>query len=719
MRSDTLDRHKRRGLKLSTLIVAVFLGVMTLMTAAALGGGYFISLRALETEIDRQRENTNAITTLLVRSFQSNVQQVLELASLDARLQEAMSDGDVNGVTEQLSSIYFSQEEGQLGIMLARLAGNDGYIDVGTQAFSIFEIYDTLDGLGAFPINGQVVVVGNAPDRYVVLLTRREVVEAASGRLLGSIYGGIVLNDNISLLRELQRQTNAEFVGVTYENTLIGVYPPQSREKFVHGAQNNGHDSHAGHFHADTALPMPGAEAIRVNSGFSLTAFDELKQNYLNVVYLLIAGLILFSGTVAWGLRHVIERATRPLFEYAHRVNLGDELATFEASPIREFNDVGQTLSSFVDAFLESELRAQTILNNAAAMLTIKNLEGEFIFVNHEVERIFGIPSDEIIGKRSHELFNEDDARMYDDKDRIVAETGETTQFEAVFHVNGQPRTYVVTKFPIFDRDGKVQDICGIATDITERKIAEDALGNALTHAEQANRAKSEFLATMSHEFRTPLNAILGFSDMLKSEILGKLPEQYLDYAGDIHRSGRQMLGLVDDILDISAIESGRRNFNEEAVDIDELVNDAFRNFEQTAQEKNILLEYRNSDAARHLYADHRSMIKIVQNLVSNALKFTEAGGCVTVSVWRDDLGFHLRVSDTGIGIKDEHLKQITQPFYQVNGNAHVARLGTGLGLSIVKSMVEANDGHLSFSSQVGKGTTVTVSFPIKRSMTA
>jgi two-component system cell cycle sensor histidine kinase PleC len=238
-------------------------------------------------------------------------------------------------------------------------------------------------------------------------------------------------------------------------------------------------------------------------------------------------------------------------------------------------------------------------------------------------------------------------------------------------------------------------------------------VADALRASEAANRAKSEFLATMSHEFRTPLNAIIGFSEMLKEEYFGPLgAKNYKEYAADINGSGRHMLDLVNDILDFSAIEASKRQMEMEAFSFDEILRDSIRNVERQMAEKELHLNRDVADDLPPMYADKRSVYQIMLNLLTNAVKFTNPGGSITVHAECDDELFTFTVSDTGIGIEASQLDTITEPFAQTHSNAHIAGTGTGLGLTIVKSLVEAHKGTLVIDSVLGEGTSITISLP-------
>ncbi len=257
---------------------------------------------------------------------------------------------------------------------------------------------------------------------------------------------------------------------------------------------------------------------------------------------------------------------------------------------------------------------------------------------------------------------------------------------------------------------------------VIERQRTERSLLDAKEEAEVASRAKSEFLANMSHELRTPLNAIIGFSEIINDETLGAVGNPaYREYAGHIYDSGQHLLTLINDILDISKIETGNAPLHEERVDVVDVINSCMVMVRERADAGGLTLSIDTPDTPLpQLYADARRIKQVIINLASNAVKFTEAGGSVTVKAWyNSDSGFVIQVRDTGIGIEVNDIPKALGRFQQVDSDLNRKYEGTGLGLPLAKALIEQHGGSLNLQSRVGVGTTVTVRLPAERALPA
>ena len=252
---------------------------------------------------------------------------------------------------------------------------------------------------------------------------------------------------------------------------------------------------------------------------------------------------------------------------------------------------------------------------------------------------------------------------------------------------------------------------------MAESETARAEAETARAEAELASRAKSDFLAVMSHELRTPLNSILGFAEIIKDQMFGAVgSERYVSYARDISESGEHLLGVVNDILDLSKVEAGRMELYEETVDLLAVIQEATTLIQERATDKGLTLKAAMPQSLPFLRADGRLVKQMLINLLSNAVNFTPAGGWVAVTAERSqEGGITLAVADSGIGIEPEELSRVLMPFHAKSEPLGQKPHGTGLGLPLVKSLIELHGGEFHIESTPKVGTMVVLSFPADR----
>ena len=266
------------------------------------------------------------------------------------------------------------------------------------------------------------------------------------------------------------------------------------------------------------------------------------------------------------------------------------------------------------------------------------------------------------------------------------------------------------------ENTGEFQSLVVVARDVTLRKEQELETMAARERAEAANQAKSRFLANMSHELRTPLNAVIGFTDLMRQGMFGSLGnERYEEYATLIYDSGQLLLDLISDMLDMAKIEAGKLELNFERVDLTGTIEDSVRLLTNRAESSGIELTVTAPATPISLTADRRAVKQVLLNLLTNAIKFTPAGGQVDVRVRVDYEHVIVSVRDNGIGIPADELPRLGKPFEQVCGDPMLAKSGTGLGLALVRALVEKHGGQMRIESEEGVGTEVSVDFPLTR----
>jgi len=394
-------------------------------------------------------------------------------------------------------------------------------------------------------------------------------------------------------------------------------------------------------------------------------------------------------------------------------------------------NPEAQSRATHHESSMESRYRK--LLHAAPDAILEVNEEGRILMLNEAVERMFGYSRAELLGLSVDHLVPASMRSGHSQHRAAYAKRPNTRPMGTGLELQGQRKDGSL--FPVEISlspnwiEGSLHVIASVR-DITERKAVENriqALREQYTaeltmkneqlearnrEVEQANRLKNEFLASMSHELRTPLHTIIGFSELLTEQLEGPLGEKQQRFVGHILQDARHLLELINEILDISKIESGRLELKRESFDFSQCVEEVLAGIRHQAATKNITLENKNRFQSS-LYADRLRVKEILYNLLSNAVKFTPERGRVWVEGSSEGGTLHVSVCDTGIGIPEQEHPSIFEKFYQVGDASGGTREGTGLGLPITKHLVELHGGTISVESRPGQGSSFRLTFPL------
>ncbi|MHA7111756.1 PAS domain S-box protein [Sunxiuqinia elliptica] len=400
--------------------------------------------------------------------------------------------------------------------------------------------------------------------------------------------------------------------------------------------------------------------------------------------------------------------------EFPVEVSLNHQLIGGEVYVLSAIRDITERKKN-EETLRESQERFSSAFEYAAIGMALVSLDGGWMKVNRSICRLLGYDKEELAQMTFQDITHPDDLDLdLDYVGKMIRGEIRTYNIEKrYFHKNGGLIWVLLSVSLVRSKEGEPMYFISQLEDISEKKQAEHER-IARQAAEEANKAKSLFLANMSHEIRTPLNSIIGFSDLLYASFEGGKAKSQVD---SIRRSGRHLLQIINDILDLSKIEAGRMEFQPEPVAFERLVNDMEVMFRQRAAEKNIsfFMEFEQAIPAI-LWIDEIRMRQILFNLLGNAIKFTTEGEVILSfnQVWegKQILRLIITVEDTGIGIPEDQLERIFEPFTQQEGQLEKRFGGTGLGLSITQRLVKMMEGSISVSSEVGKGSTFRVEIP-------
>ena len=459
---------------------------------------------------------------------------------------------------------------------------------------------------------------------------------------------------------------------------------------------------------------------------------DEARKNLIYILVTIILGTLFMY----W----LVNALLRPLASLAEELSKINLLEPSAIPPVTGYvtEEVDQVVTSVRELFerleaswraeRESEERLQSMINNTISVIQMNDIEGRYIMVNRQWEKVFKKSASDVIGKTPYSFLPEETVDQLLENDLKAMEAEAPLEYEEKVPQEGGVHTYLTIKFPLRKQDGAVYAICGISTDITERKAAEeilkdsygkleamvavrtDELNRAKIRAEEATKMKDRFVSLVSHDMKSPLQAIKFLIELIKMET--KAPEQVktVEHVNMINQIVGQMAGMIDELLNLSRLQSGSINLKREFMDCHHVVSEVMSRVSALADKKSIELK---NEAPKNtvIYADQHLFYAVIHNLLSNAIKFSKSGGVISVFVPQDGLG-SIAVRDSGVGIDAKILPDLFNMEVKTTTTGTAGEKGSGLGLPLCNEIIRAHGGSIHVETEKDKGSTFYVKLP-------
>jgi PAS domain S-box-containing protein len=560
------------------------------------------------------------------------------------------------------------------------------------------------------PLNG-MLLLKNGP----VIVSCHPVLASDSNETIGTIILGKNLDSDF--VESVQKITGnpvlfyspdnvpAEFQQAFFENrkeTVINT---------VEGSRLSGYFVHE---------DINGNPTVMIRTDADRDIYEKGRKTlrYI-VIFLLFSGLMVGAGCKFLLDREVVSRIV-VIDDFVKKVGKDEDFSERcvmggddELSRLTEgINGMIDSLKQSSNKFKAQEHEKRVILNSLSELVIFMDLELRILWANRAALDHAGLKLEKVTGQKYEKFPLMSDAVSGKSLAQKALESGNEESGEVV---TPDRKVWMICANLIKDENGNATGIIQTGLDITAHKRSEEGLLQAKLEAEAANCSKSEFLANMSHELRTPLNSIIGFSDILLEKVFGELNGKQLKYVNNISVSGKHLLGLINDILDLSKVEAGKMELHYSEFSVGSVFDEVKAVLSPLAQAKSLEMDFSSDPDSGDIQADRSRLIQVLYNLVSNAIKFTPEMGRIFVYCRKSGNRAVFSVTDTGIGISPEDQKKLFQPFNQIDSSSSRQYCGTGLGLALVKKIVNLHQGNIWAESEPEKGSTFIFTIPLTR----
>lgn len=367
-------------------------------------------------------------------------------------------------------------------------------------------------------------------------------------------------------------------------------------------------------------------------------------------------------------------------------------------------------LSNIIKVLQKKDRELKEIMNNLFAYVSIKDLQGRFLFVNKQIEKLLNRKENEIIGKSLYDFLQKEDADAIIETEKIVIQEKQLKIFNEIIYINGEPRNYISKRFPLFDEKGECYAICFIGEDVTEKIKYEEELKSMMNNLNESNKAKDKFFSIIAHDLKSPFQGLMGFINILNNDYEILDDNQKRKFLQNIKSITDNIYQLIEKLLNWSRLQIGKFEIKLDKLNLFDAINHIKNLLIGNLVRKNISFEV-HIDKNLNVLSDENVLRTVLENVISNAIKFTRRDGKIIVSATNEKDFIKLSVKDNGVGIKKNDLEMLFRIDAQVTTTGTDQEKGTGLGLLLCKEMIEKQGGKIYIESKYNEGTTVHIEF--------
>lgn len=693
----------------SFFVALCFVAALLLISGAFVATGILVVEGTVERDSERLESQTDTIVELVSQAWADRLAELAKFAAADSEVTRAIATGQRSAIERALNGILYEHDEGRLDVLLLSQPASRHHHMVGS---GMYDLSDLPQQVAAQDRNGagtRAIYRLPGSGGTILMLIGHQVVEPEYGRVVGTLYAGVILNNNATLLRELQGVTGASAIMLQFGDVNLGHYDANVHQR----------DDHRDLGMAPIVTPLLTSFEGTSQSELVATLFlpasakSQIGAGLASGLTALVAVVAVICALATWVMIRMLKREFGSLTGFAQQAASNPESARFAGSTFQDIDTVGRTLAQFVRALADSELRASAIMENAEAVIFMKDLDGRYTYLNQHAEAVMGVRRDEMIGHTDFNSLPAAVAQEVSEVDRRVLETGEPVRLEQNIrrHDTEGERHYLTIKFPLRNSSGRIIGLAGIASDVTEVRRTEERLRQA-----QKMEAVGQLTGGIAHDFNNLLAVIIGNLELLLCDI---------ETDGPIRRSAESAFAASERgaALTQRLLAFSRQQALQPVVlDLNATVEGIHHMLTRTLGGQ-ITIEFLQCEELWLCEVDASQIENALLNLAINARDAMPAGGNLTIETANIQLDADyassqvdlspgdyvmIAVADSGEGMSLETQQRAFDPFFSTKAQGK----GSGLGLAMVHGFVKQSGGHVAIYSEVGHGTTIKIYLP-------